>query len=133
MAAPQNYEAPRSRPLGVAILAFLIGLFGFLWFIIGLLVVAGVSIHAFTGLGFNSSFGPVTGLFGGVVILILGLIVLGVAVGLWRLHMWALVLALLVLILEMVVYGIAGAFLTFGFIVSLLLFLYLIAVHRHFT
>ena len=125
-------ETPRSRPLGVAILAFLIGLFGFLWFVVGLLIVAGVSIHAFTGIGISSAFGPTSGLLAGVILLIVGLIVLGVAVGLWRLHMWALVVAILVLLLEMAVYGFAGDFVSFGFIVSLLLFLYLLAVHRHF-
>jgi hypothetical protein len=129
---PPAETPPPSRPLGVAILAILIGLFGFLWFVIGLLIVAGVSIHAFTGLGVSGAFGPTTGLIAGVIILVVGLIVLGVAVGLWRLHVWALVLAILVLLLEMVVYGLAGDFVSFGFIVSLLLFLYLLAVHRHF-
>lgn len=132
MATPTTAETPRSRPLGVAILAFLIGLFGFLWFLVGLLIVAGVSIHAFTGLGISGAFGPTTGLVAGIIILVVGLIVLGVAVGLWRLHMWALVVAILVLLLEMVVYGLAGDFVSFGFIVSILLFLYLLAVHRHF-
>lgn len=123
--------APPSRPLGVAILAFLIGLFGFLWVLVGLLILAHQSFSAFTQYGLGS-FGPVGGWAAGAIVLVIGLIVLGVAVGLWRLRFWALVLALLVLIAELVVYGIAQEFVSVGFLLSLILFVYLLAVHRHF-
>jgi hypothetical protein len=123
----------RTRPLGVAILAVLIGIYGFIVFLLGLFIAVGSTIFG----AFNNSspfheFG-LTGLIAGVVTLIIGLIILGLAVGLWHLRMWALVLTILFLILEVVLYGIAGAFISFGFIVALILLIYLIAVHRHFA
>jgi hypothetical protein len=133
---PQPYTptAPpaRSRPLGVAILAVLIGIYGFLEFVVGLLIAVGSA--AISSLSGTSSFHILgtTGVIGGVIIAIIGLIVLGLAVGLWHLRMWALVLTLLFLIFEMVIYGLAGNFISFGFIVALLLFVYLLAVNRHF-
>jgi hypothetical protein len=53
-------------------------------------------------------------------------------VGLWHLRLWALVLTLIFLIFVMVSDGLAGMYITFGFIVALLLAIYLIAVSRHF-
>ena len=131
MSTPPSTPAPRSRPLGVAILAVLIGLYGFLVFLVGALILAASGAQHFFGVGLPSDFGAnVT--VAGIVTLVIGLIILGLAVGLWHLRMWALVLTLLFLLLEMVFYGLAGAFISFGFIVSLLLFLYLLAVSRHF-
>jgi hypothetical protein len=122
-----------TRPLGVAILAFLIGLYGFVVFLLGLLIAVGSTVFgAFNSSSPFHSFG-VTGVVAGVITLIIGLIILGLAVGLWHLRMWALVLTILFLILEVVLYGIAGAFISFGFIVALLLLIYLIAVSRHFS
>ncbi len=124
-----TYSAPPSRPLGVALLAVLVGLFGVLWIIAGAFVLAGSTIPSFAesehllGLG---------GVVAGVVILILGLIVLGFALGLWHLRLWALVLTLLFVLFEMVVYGIAGDFISLGFILAVIIFVYLLAVRRHF-
>ena len=129
-AQPPVTETRPSRPLGVAILAVLVGIFGIFWILLGGLVLAGST--AFTFLGMGSKFDGLTGVVAGVVILIIGLIILGVALGLWHLRMWALVLALIITFLELVSYGLAGAFVSFGFLVSLVLFVYLLAVHRHF-
>jgi hypothetical protein len=121
------------RPIGVAILSVLIGIYGFVVFLIGLQVAVGSSFSGTLGGGnLLHGFG-FTGVVAGLIILVIGLIILGLAVGLWHLRMWALVLTILVLIVEMAIYGLAGAFITFGFIVALLLFVYLVAVSRHFS
>lgn len=129
-----SYTPPTStRPLGVAILAVLIGIYGFVVFLLGLLVAVGSGV--FGALGGGNLLGGlgVGGVIGGVIILIIGLIILGLAVGLWHLRMWAQVLTILFLILELVLYGLAHAFVSFGFIVALLLLIYLVAVSRHFS
>ncbi|MGB6443203.1 MAG: hypothetical protein WBF81_07910, partial [Thermoplasmata archaeon] len=48
-----TYSAPvtSSRPLGVAILAILIGLYGFVLFLLGLLVAVGSTVFAAVGGG----------------------------------------------------------------------------------
>jgi len=128
---PPAYTPP-SRPLGVAILAVLVGLFGLLWILGGLLIVADVgAVTYFNGGGLPSLLHQ-TGLVAGLIVFVLGLIILGLALGLWHLRMWALVLTLIVLFVELVSYGLAGNFVSLGFIVALVLFVYLLAVHRHF-
>lgn len=131
MTAAPTYTAPtRSRPLGVAILSVLVGIYGFLLIVGGALVIAGAAALAY--LGVPSGFAGLTGVTFGAIILIVGLIILGLALGLWHLRMWALVLTLLFVLFEIVSYGLAGAFVTFGFIFALILFVYLLAVRRHF-
>ena len=119
---------PRHLPLGVAILAVLIALFGVVYLLVGLLVIAlgtvfgGFVPHLFA-----------TGWIAGLLLILLGVLFLIVARGLWTLELWALVLSLLViggLWLSDVVQG--GLF-SFGGIVLLLLIVYLVAVHREFT
>jgi hypothetical protein len=133
---PQPYSPTtppaRSRPLGVAILAVLIGIYGFLVFLFGLLLAVGSAALSSIGSSSTSHFLGTSGVIAGVISAIIGLIVLGLAVGLWHLRMWALVLTLLFLVFEMVVNALNGTYISFGFIVSLLLFLYLLAVNRHF-
>jgi len=130
-AAPYpSYTPPKSRPILVSILAVLIGIYGFLVFLLGLLLLVGSTV--LTGFGGSTFFG-LSGVIGGVVVLIVGLIILGLAVGLWHLRLWALVLTLLFLVFELISYGLAHNFVSFGFIVSLLLFIYLLAVSRHFV
>ncbi len=127
---PSGTPATPSRPLGVAILAVLIGLYGFLVILLGALLLVGSSLGIVGG-GLPHSFG-VTGTLAGAIVLIIGLIILGLAVGLWHLRMWALVLTLLFLAFEMVSYGLAGDFVSIGFILAAVLFVYLLAVSRHF-
>ena len=119
----------RSLPLGVAILSILVGLYGFVLFVIGLLVVAKVAINSYLGL--PSTFG-LTGAELGALVAVVGLIILGIGVALWRLRLWALVLGLLFLIFELVSYAYAGHYESLGFILALVIFLYLIAVNKHF-
>ena len=127
--APQ-YAPPPSRPLGVAILAVLVGLYGVILILGGLLVLVGVTVTHFLGVP--------TGLAGlgtlelGIIVFVIGLIILGLALGLWHLRMWALVLTLLFVIFVLISDAIAGAFVSLGFILALVLFVYLLAVHRHF-
>ena len=121
------YAPAPSRPLGVAILSVLVGIYGFLVILGGLFVVIGVAVSPLVSLPIGSA-----GIALGFIVLIIGLIILGVAVGLWRLRMWALVLALIVTFIELLIYGLADRFLTVGFILSLIVLVYLIAVHRHF-
>ncbi len=129
-ATPTAYAAPPNRPLGVSILAVLVGLYGVLLILGGILLVAGAS--ALTFLGVASQFAGLPGLAVGAVVLVFGLIVLGVALGLWPLRMRALVLALIVTAVELVGIGLSGNFVSFGFVFSLILFVYLLAVARHF-
>jgi hypothetical protein len=116
-------------PLGVAILAVLIGIFGFFVLLIGLLflfVAAGVALG---GVGVTSVFG-VTGTVAGIIIAIIGLVILAVAVGLWNQELWALVLAILVLLFYGVVEYLSAAWV--GLLIVVLLLVYLGAVSRHF-
>jgi hypothetical protein len=129
-----TYSAPTaSRPLGVAILAVLIGIYGFIVFIVGLLIAIGSSVNSY--LAGSSAFHSlgVSGVVVGLITLIIGLIILGLAVGLWHLRMWALVLTILFLLFVLVLDGLAGAFISLGFILALILLVYLIAVSRHFA
>ena len=124
-----TYPTP-GRPLGVAIIAVLIGIFGFFILLAGILLIVGVAASAFFAVPVFLGYG---GLTLGLIIFVIGLILLAVAYGLWDLRMWALVLAILVLILYVVVYALAGDFVSLGFILSLILLLYLVAVSRHFS
>jgi hypothetical protein len=119
----------RSLPLGVAILSILVGLYGFFIFVLGLLYAAHIAVSTYLGVPFKF------GLHGyelAAVVSIVGLIILGIGVALWRLRLWALVLGLLFLLYEMVVYAYAGDYASLGFILALVIFLYLLAVNRHF-
>ncbi|HXW67937.1 MAG TPA: hypothetical protein VEL82_08710 [Thermoplasmata archaeon] len=129
----QPVEQRKSRPILVAIVAILIGIYGFLEFVVGLLIAVGSAALASLGSSFNVSVFGQTGVIAGAIVAIIGLIILGVAVGLWHLRLWALVLMLLFLAFEMVVYGLARDFISLGFILALVLFVYLLAVSRHFA
>jgi hypothetical protein len=133
MSVSTTSVVPRTRPLGVAILAILIGIYGFLTFILGLLLAVLSSYSGFPGLGLPTHIAGTSLFLSGIIVLIIGLIIMGLAVGLWHLRMWALVLTLLFLLIELVLYGLAGDFISFGFIVSLILLIYLLAVSRHFA
>jgi hypothetical protein len=135
MAQPAYSVPPRNRPLGVSIIAVLLGLYGLLTFIGGLLVVV-LSNYGLV-LGGTYLFG-LPGTLIGVVLVLVGLIELGVAVGLWHLRMWALVLAVLVLLYDvasplfslLVGRGVGSSIV--GFVIAFLLLVYLIAVRKHF-
>jgi len=133
MYSPMSTPERRSRPIGVAILSVLIGLYGFIVFLLGLLIVVGSSLlGSFGGTNLFGHLG-VSDLTGGLIVLVIGLVILALAVGLWHLRLWSLVLTILFLVVEMVLYGLASDFISFGFIVAVLLFIYLLAVSRHFS
>ncbi len=116
-------------PLGVAILAILIGIFGFFVLIGGLLLLltaAGISVGA---LGPTVVFG-MTGIGAAIILLIIGLVILGTAFGLWNQELWALILAIIVLLFYVVVDFLGNAWL--GLVIGVLLLVYLVAVSRHF-
>jgi hypothetical protein len=135
MAQPA-YSAPvPGRPLGVAIIAILLGLFGFFTVIGGLLII--VLQDYGLNLGGQNLYG-VTGILLGLLLVVLGIIELAVASGLWGLRMWALVLAVLVLLFEVlgplisIALNKTGIGAIIGIIIPLLLLIYLVAVRRHF-
>lgn len=116
-------------PIGVAILAVLIGIVGFLFILAGVLLAAlGIGL----GIGFPAV-GSYGGVIVGVVLLVIGLIILGVALGLWHQRLWALVLAIIVFGGYFILDALAGAYFSLGAIIALVLVIYLIAVHRHFA
>jgi hypothetical protein len=127
--APPPTPPQRSLPIGVAILSILIGIYGFLVFLTGLLLFVNIGIPTY--LGHPPTFG-LAGLELAAIVTIIGLIILGIGVALWRLRLWALVLALLFLLYEVIAYAYAGHYESIGFILALLLFVYLLAVNRHF-
>ena len=119
--------APPSRPLGVSILAILVGLYGVLFVLAGILALAGGAVlGALTGFHFAG----LSLLALGAIILILGILNLASALGLWHLRLWALVLALIVTFLEVVGFALSSQIL--GLVIALIIFVYLLAVHRHF-
>jgi lysylphosphatidylglycerol synthetase-like protein (DUF2156 family) len=121
-----------SRPFGVALLAVLIGIYGVI------LVLAGVAIAALSSLfTFQATleFLSLTGLVLGLVLFVLGLVFLGVAIGLWHQRLWALILCVVVLgifLYSALVPWTGISNISIWFVVELILFVYLLAVHRHF-
>jgi hypothetical protein len=114
-------------PLGVAVLAVLVGIFGFFIFALGLIVViAGVGI----GLAGGATVFGVGGLLGGLIILVIGAVILGVAFGLWDQELWALALAIIVLGVLGAVEFFSGSWL--ALLVVVLLIVYLAVVSNHF-
>lgn len=118
----------RSLPLGVAILSVLIGLVGVVLLLAGILLVIASSYAYFHEVAF---FG--LGIIGGVLLLVFALVFLVVAVGLWRLEMWALALAVIVMVILLIERLVAGPILSIGTLLLALILVYLIAVRRHFT
>ena len=129
---PSAAYSPPSRPLGVAILAVLVGLFGVLWIVLGILILAGVAAFAFLSAGGLPGVLGLTGLVAGAIVLGIGLVILGLALGLWHLRLWALVLTLIVVAVGHISDGLAGAYASLGFVLGAILFVYLLAVNRHF-
>jgi hypothetical protein len=123
---PSNYQP--SLPLGVAILAVLIGLFGLLYLIIGILGLVGSGVLA----GAVPALAG-TGLVAALILLVVGVVILVIASGLWDQELWALVLCILVVGAVFFLDLLAGRLFTFGGIVSGLLLIYLVAVHNHFS
>jgi hypothetical protein len=121
-----SYE--RSLPIGVAILAVLIGIVGFFLLIVGVLLLL-VGIVGYTVPGYVALFGA--SILGGAILTIFAIILLAVAFGLWNTELWALVLSIIVVILLLIGDAITQG-LSLGVILLGLLLLYLVLVNRHF-
>jgi hypothetical protein len=130
---PTGRTPEPSLPLGVAVLAVVLALYGIASIALGVLTYAHVTVgwlHSYlTEVPNLKGYSGTTAIWVSIVV---GLVCLGTAVGLWNLSMVALVIALLVLVIEIGIYGVAKDFKSVEFIASLLIFLYLLAVSRHF-
>src|SRR5215472_4235736 len=122
-----SYSPPAYRsttlPLGVAVLAILIGLVG------TFLLIAGVLFFVLSGFAYLHDlafFGA--SLLGAVILLIVGVILLVVAVGLWRRELWALAVSILVVLLLIVGRLLTGGLLSLGGVILILLLVYLVLV-----
>jgi hypothetical protein len=130
-------EGLKRLPLGVAVLAVLVGIFGAIVLAGGLFVIAAALFHAATS-GSAAAFG--TGILSGLITLVIGAIILAVAFGLWGQELWAFVLALIAV--GAAVIWFVGLPLYHGegissianvpAVVSVVLFIYLLAVHDAF-
>jgi hypothetical protein len=116
-------------PLGVAIISVLIGIFGFFVLVGGLLLLLSIAGYGLGLVWVSSVFGT-TGTIAGIIIVIIGLVILGVAVGLWNQELWALVIAILVLLVYAALEFLSASWL--GLLIVVLLIIYLAAVSRHF-
>jgi hypothetical protein len=138
MSGPSGYggaspSTPPGRPILVSLLAIVIGILGFLVFLGGLLFLLEV-LRVYSGGGLPpfllSNVNDLT--FLGILSVILGLILLGVAVGLWHLERWALYLLGLVLGIFIIASLIPVPQFSLRLVIYVLLLLYLIAVRHHF-
>lgn len=118
----------RERPLGVAILAVLIGLFGAL-LLLGSIVLflVGTPLVGTSGFGLSGSV-----FIDAVVLLILAILLFVVATGLWDLQMWALVLSIIVVGFLWLSDVVTGHLLSLSSLIEVLLLVYLILVRHHF-
>lgn len=124
-----GYPTPsRERPLGVAILAVLIGLFGALFLVGSIALFAfGSYLYGTSGFGLSGNL-----LLDAVVLLIIAIVLFVVAAGLWSLEMWALVLSIIVIGFLWVSDIVTGRLFTLASLVEVLLLVYLLLVRRHF-
>lgn len=115
-----------SLPLGVAILAILIGIFGAFFLIVGVLFFLAIGLLG-SGLLFGS------GVVGAILVLVFGIVLLVVASGLWNQELWALALCLIVLLLLLVGAVLSGTLISLEGLILILLVIYLVAVRHHFS
>ena len=123
MAAPP--PMPRTRPLGVTILAILTILVGIGLLLLGLLVIA-VST-------FITVFAPMFGLplvAIGALVLLVGILLLVSGFGLLKLRMWAWWLAIISFVLGAVSSILSQSYVSA--VIEVLLIVYLIVVRKHF-
>ena len=126
MAPPGAYAPAPQRPLGVTILAILAGLAGVVEILGGVAIMALSGAAAFAGYGILAGLGAALG----VLILLLGIITLVYAIGLWKLRGWAWWLAIIVGVISIVVGAITANWISVG--INLIIVIYLFVVRRHF-
>jgi hypothetical protein len=118
-------------PILVGLLAILIGLFGFFFLIVGiLLVAASVGVLGLPSVG---AYAIVSGgaLVAGLVTLIFGAVLVTVATGLWDLELWALVLTGAVVVVLIALLVVAADF-GWSLLIAVGLLAYLVLVRGHF-
>ncbi len=116
---------PRSRPLGVTILAVLTILIGILVFFLGLALTVSAGVFTF----FVPLFG--LGIVVGFLVLLVGVLMIVSGMGLLRLRMWAWWLAILSFVLGAASSVLSQNYVTAG--IEILLIVYLIVVRKHFS
>lgn len=129
MPPPAGYmPMPAKRPIGVTIIAILSFLAGLLEVFGGLalLAVAGLGAAAGAGMGMLAAF---AGILGGVLLLV-GLITLAVAIGLWRMRSWAWWVALIVNVISILVS--IGLESWISLVFPVILVIYLVAIRDKF-
>ena len=125
--ASQTYVRPsQERPLGVAILAVLIGIYA------AFLLIGGLLLLLFSGYVYSHAFALFgVSFFGAILLIILAIVLFVVASGLWNLEIWALALSIIVVLVSIV-----GVFLQSNFLelaLLILLLVYLVLVRHHFS
>jgi len=118
---------PRSRPIGVTILAILTILIGIGLLLLGLLLVA---LGGITGLFGAPMFGLPIAAIGGLILLV-GILMLVSGFGLLKLRMWAWWLAIIAFVLGAVSSILSASYPTA--VIEVLLIVYLIVVRKHFS
>jgi len=123
-----GYMSPRTRPIGIAVVAVLIGIVGIVLVLGGLLVLLLSSVY------FAAQVAPLfgAGVVAGAFLLILGVVFLVVASGLWRLEMWALALSVLVVLFLLIDLAVRGALVSLSAVLLVLFLVYLVLVRHHF-
>ena len=123
-----------SRPLPVAILAVIMAGYGLAAIVVGGLAFRHVSYGVLTGLvNWVPNLASYSGAVGAAITLVLGIVILVTAVGLWRLKMLWLVIALAGVFYEIGIFAYAREFTAAPFLIALVLLVYLFAVSGHFT
>jgi uncharacterized membrane protein len=123
------------RPVGISLLAIVMGILGFLALITGILLVFSTWVMI-AGLGvfvsFLTSYIISVGTFGAVLLVLGGAATIAIALGLWRQESWALWVSVVgVALLEVMLFFVAYPF-SYLFLGFLVLYIYLLAVRQHF-
>jgi len=123
-------QMPPRRPIGVAILAILSFLAGLAEIVVGLGLMA---VSAMSGAVIDPSvYGPLAAFIGviGAVLLLLGIVTMAVAIGLWRMRSWAWWVAIIVNVISILVA--IGTYSWYGLVLPLIIVIYLVVVRDKF-
>ena len=129
---PAHWEptpvVPR-RPLGVAVIAVLIAMFGIVLVLAGVLFL--LSSYLGTFVPSSLELIPSLDLFGALIVAILGAALLGIATSLWDQETWAL-WTTIVLVFATTTYLFFTGSITVLLLIFIVVFVYLISVRRYF-
>ena len=127
MAPPGAYAPGRpQRPIGVTIIAILSFLAGLVEILGGLALMALGGIGAVAGAGI---FGALAAVVGGVLLL-LGIVTIIVAIGLWRMRSWAWWVSIIVNLASILIA--VGSYNWIGVLFPLIIVLYLVIIRDKF-